>query len=97
MISTAPSLTTTCFVRWDGGPPRKKEPYRLLGTILPTDEESNSQAILQKTPAGRTYIVMIGEMLDTDTTVVDIQPKQMTLENAGVQRTLKLNTTPWIK
>jgi hypothetical protein len=77
--------------------PRKKEPYRLLGTILPTDEESNSQAILQKTPAGRTYIVMIGEMLDTDTTVVDIQPKQMTLENAGVQRTLKLNTTPWIK
>ena len=77
--------------------PRKKESYRLLGTILPTDEESNAQAILQKTPAGRTYIVMIGEMLDTDTTVVDIQPKQVTLENAGVQRTLKLNTTPWIK
>ena len=77
--------------------PRKKEPYRLLGTILPTDGETPPQAIVQRTTAGSTYTVRIGETLDKDTTVIDIQPKQVTLENAGVQRTLKLNTTPWIK
>ena len=77
--------------------PRKKESYRLLGTILPTDEESNAQAILQKTPAGRTYTVTIGEMLDTETTLVDIQPKQVTLETSGAQRKLTLNTTPLLK
>lgn len=76
---------------------RPSEPYRLLGTRTPTDGKSQAQAILQSTIAGRTYTVTIGETLDTDTTVVDIQPKQVTLEKAGVQRTLHLNTTPLLK
>ena len=46
---------------------------------------------------GRTYTVSLGETLDTDATVVDIQPKQVTLEKAGVQRTLHLNTTSLLK
>ncbi len=78
-------------------PPRPPDPYRLLGTRTPTDGKSEAQAILQSTTAGSTYTVSLGEMLDTDTTVVDIQPKQVTLEKAGVRRTLKLSTIPLLK
>ena len=78
-------------------PPRPRETYRLLGTILPTDSNTPKQAILQKPLVGRIYTVTIGEPLDTDTAVTDIQQKQVTLENAEHQRTLKLNTTLLIK
>ena len=78
-------------------PPRPREHYRLLGTLIPTDGNRKAQAILQKAPAGRTYTVTIGETLDKDTTVTDIQQKQVTLQTNGKQRTLTLNTTPWIK
>ena len=77
--------------------PLPREPYRLIGTILPTDVNTPKQAILQKSLVGSTYTVTIGDILDKETTVTDIQPKQVTLENAGVQRTLRLNTTSWIK
>lgn len=77
--------------------PRPREPYRLLGTLIPRDGNSKAQAILQKTPAGRTYIIMIGDQLDTDTTLIDIQPKLVILEKAGLQRNLTLNLTPLIK
>ena len=78
-------------------PPRPREPYRLIGTLLPTDGKSEAQAILQGTTAGRTYTVSLGETLDTDTILVDIQPKQVTLEKAGVRRTLHLNATSLLK
>ena len=78
-------------------PPRPRETYRLLGTILPTDANIPKQVILEKNPVGRIYTVTIGETLDTDITVTDIQPKQVTLEKAGVRRTLHLNTTPLLK
>ena len=78
-------------------PPRPRDPYHLLGTCTPTDGKSEARAILQSTTAGRTYTVSLGETLDPDTTVVDIQPKQVTLEKAGVRRTLHLNTTPLLK
>ena len=78
-------------------PPRTREPYRLIGTLLPTDGKSEAQAILQGTTAGRTYTVSLGETLDTDTILVDIQPKQVTLEKAGVRRTLHLNATSLLK
>ena len=55
------------------------------------------KAILQRTTARTTNIVSIGDKLDADTRVVDIQPKQATLEKAGVQRTLRINTTPLLK
>ncbi|RKU20533.1 hypothetical protein C6500_08795 [Candidatus Poribacteria bacterium] len=74
-------------------PPRQKEIYRLLGTLIPTDENTPSQAILQSTTARTTYIVSIGDTLDTDTTVTDIQWKQVTLEKSGQQRILTLNAT----
>ena len=42
------------------------------------------------------YTVRIGDTLDIDT-IFEIQAKQITLEKAGVRRTLCLNTTPLLK
>ncbi|MDE0427341.1 MAG: hypothetical protein OXI94_17055 [Gemmatimonadota bacterium] len=78
-------------------PPRPRDPYRLLGTIIPTDANTPKQAILQRTTARTTNIVTVGDKLDADTTVTDIQAKQVTLETVGQQRTLRLNTTPFLK
>lgn len=72
-------------------PPRQKEIYRLLGTILPTDENTSPQAILRST-TGETHIIGIGDTLDPDTIITNIQPKQVTLEKAGQKpRILTLN------
>ncbi len=77
-------------------PPRPIEPYRLLGTILPTNQKTQPRAILQSTAGNQTYILSIGDTLDVNTKVVDIQPKQTTLEKAGQRRTLKLKTSLWM-
>ena len=76
-------------------PPRPKEPYRLLGTILPT--HGDPKAILQATTKNKIHTVTRGDKLDADTTITDIQAKQVTLERAGQQRTLKPNPSPWLK
>ena len=78
-------------------PPRPREPYRLLGTLIPKDGKTGAQAILQTTHGNTTYTVTRGDTLDADTTVIDIQAKQVTLEKAGQQRTLKFNPTLWLK
>ena len=78
-------------------PPRPQEPYRLLGTIIPTDAKTPSRAIIQNTVGNRTHIVTIGDTLDPDTYVTDIQSKRVIVEKAGQQRTLTLNATPLIK
>ena len=78
-------------------PPRPREPFRLLGTIIPKDGITGAQAILQTTRGKTTYIVTRGDTLGAGTTVIDIQAKQVTLEKAGQQRTLKLDPTPWLK
>ena len=78
-------------------PPRPSEPYRLIGTIIPKDGITDAQAILQTTRGNTTYTVTQGDTLDTDTTVINIQAKKVTLEKAGQQRTLKFNPTPWLK
>lgn len=78
-------------------PPRPREPYRLIGTVIPTDGITGAQAILQTTRGNTTYTVTQGDTLDADTTVINIQAKQVTLEKAGQQRTLKFNPTPWLK
>ena len=78
-------------------PARPREPYRLLGTLLPSDGETPPQAILQSATARTTYTVRIGDTLDKATTVTDIQPKQVTLKTNGKHRTLRLNTSPLLK
>ena len=78
-------------------PSRPKEPYRLIGTIISTDGKTVAQAILQTTRGNMTYTVMRGDTLDADTTVIDIQPKQVTLEKTGQQRGLRLNPILWLK
>ena len=78
-------------------PLRPREPYRLLGTLIPTDGNTPPQAILQSATARTTYIVRIGDKLDKATTVTDIQRKEIMLETNGKQRTLGLNTSPMLK
>lgn len=75
-------------------PARPKESFRLLGTRISTDGETSPQAIIQ---GNKTYIVTTGDPLSKDTTVTDIQSKQVTLEKSGHQKTLKLGTTIWLK
>ena len=64
-------------------PPRLQEPYRLLGTIIPTDVKIPPKAIIQNTVRNQTHIVTIGDTLDTDTHVTDIQTKHITLKKNG--------------
>lgn len=79
-------------------PERPKEPFRLLGTRIPTDRKASPQAIIQVTQGNKTYIVTTGDTLFKGTTITDIRPKQVTLEKSGRQRTLKLRTTTiWLK
>ena len=47
-------------------PPRQKEPYRLLGTLIPTDKDTPPQAILQSTATRPTHIVRICDTPDTE-------------------------------
>lgn len=73
-------------------PPRPQEPYRLLGTIIPTDTKSSPKAIIQDTVGNQTPIVTIGDTLDTETHVTDIQTKHITLKKNGQQRQLTLKS-----
>lgn len=77
-------------------PPRPRDPYRLLGTLIPKDEDTQPQAILQATVGDTTHTVCIGATLG-EYTLTDIQSKQVTLEKGGQAQTLKLNTSLWIK
>lgn len=78
-------------------PARPKESFRLLGTRISTDGSTSPQAIIQATPGNKTYILTTGDTLSKDTTLTDIQPKQVTLETTGRRRTLKLNVTLWLR
>lgn len=77
-------------------PPRPKEPYRLIGTVLPRSANTPPTAIIQTTAGKKNYIVSIGEPLDASTEVVEIQPKQVTLETEGQRRTLRLTETHYL-
>ena len=78
-------------------PPSPIESYRLLGTVIGRDANTPPRAIIQTTAGHQTYIVSTGERLDVETEIVAIAAKQVTLEKAGQRRTLKLNTTLWLK
>lgn len=78
-------------------PARPKEPFRLIGTCIPTDGKTPPQAIIQATQGNTTYIVATGDTLSNGATITSIQSKQVTLEKSGHQRTLKLGTTTWLK
>ncbi|MCY3739813.1 MAG: hypothetical protein OXH00_02200 [Candidatus Poribacteria bacterium] len=78
-------------------PARPKESFRLLGTRIPTDGKTPPQAIIQAIQGNKTYMFTTGDTLSKDTTITNIQSKQVTLEKSGRQRTLKLGTTIWLK
>ena len=77
-------------------PPRPQELYRLTGTLIPRDDETHPKALLLATATQRTHIVTIGDTIGKDTIVTKIEPKQVTLETSGQQRTLRLNTALWL-
>ena len=70
--------------------------YRLSGTVVPTDGNKPRYAIVQTTTKNKTHIVTIGEKLDTNITVTDIQPRMVILDKAGQQITLKLEISRWL-
>ncbi|MYB92990.1 hypothetical protein F4054_23040 [Candidatus Poribacteria bacterium] len=74
-------------------PPRPREPYRLLGTIIPTDAKTPPKAIIQNTVRNQTHIVTISDTLDTETHVTNIQTKHITLKKNGQQRQLTLKSS----
>ena len=74
-------------------PARPQESYRLLGTIIPTDAKISPKAIIQNTVGNQPYIVTIGDALDTNTHVTDIQTKHVTLKKNGQQRQLILKSS----
>ncbi|MYK23219.1 hypothetical protein F4054_13295 [Candidatus Poribacteria bacterium] len=71
-------------------PPRPKEPYRLIGTLLPRSAHTPPKAILQSTTGEKTYIVSVGEKIDAATEVISIESKAVTLSREGQSRTLRL-------
>ena len=73
-------------------PPRPKEPYRLIGTLLPRDDTTPARAFLQSTTGNhKTYRVSPGDKVDDTTKVVSIARKSVVLETDGKQRTLRLH------
>ena len=74
-------------------PLRPREPYRLLGTIIPTDAKTPPKAVIQNTVRNQTHIVTIGDTLDAETHVTDIQTKHVTLKKNEQQRQLTLKSS----
>lgn len=73
-------------------PPRPKEPYRLIGTVLPRSANTPPKAIIETTAGNQTHIVSPGEQIDASTEVVSIEGKAVTLSTEGQQRTLRLRS-----
>ena len=73
-------------------PPVRVEPYRLVGTIFPRDTNLPAQAIIKPVSGGTMHVVGVGDDIDSETLVVGIEAKSVTLETAGQSRTLSLKT-----
>ena len=70
--------------------------YRLTGTIIPRDSKTPPHALILATANQRTHIVIPGDKLAADTTVVEIRSKHVILEGGGQRITLKLDTSAWL-
>ena len=67
-------------------------PYKLVGTMIYTNEKKKSTAIIQETTvdaAEKIYFVSTGDMIG-NITVIDIQSKQVTLEKVNKKITLNI-------
>ncbi len=78
-------------------PPVPREPYRLVGTILPRAPDAGfPQAIIEATGGGVSHIVSVGDALDSVTTVTGIESKSVVLETSGLERTLTLGSLQYL-
>ena len=74
--------------------------YQLLATLIPRDTTAakKREAIIRKTAENTTHRFTLGEKLDAQTTLIDIQPKYITLERNGERRILRINLAHlWLK
>ena len=67
--------------------------YRLTGTIISRDSKVPPQALILATAAHKTHIVIPGDKLAADTSVIEIRSKHVILESGGQHITLKLDTS----
>ncbi|MXZ00197.1 hypothetical protein F4Y93_05940 [Candidatus Poribacteria bacterium] len=72
-------------------PPRRVEPYRLVGTILPRSANRSATAIIETTAGSARHIVSVGDALDGSTVVISIASKSVVVESGGVRRSLVLS------
>lgn len=70
--------------------------YRLTGTLIPRDSKTPPQALILATANHKTHIVIPGDKLAADTTVIEIRSKHVILERGGQRITLKLDTSAWL-
>ncbi len=72
-------------------PTHQSFPYRLIGTLIPTDgNQTPPKAFLQTTTGQNTRTLILGEKVDANTTLIDIQPKVVIIETDGQHRTVSL-------
>ena len=69
--------------------------YRLIATLLSSEPGRGDRAILEDTRTQHTYTRRLGEKIG-ESTLVDIQSKQITVETAGEQTTLTLTPHLWL-
>lgn len=70
--------------------PKRQIPYQLIGTIIYENTKKRSTAIIQETTKAKPiHSVSIGDKIG-DTLILNIQPKQVTLEIAGEQTILHI-------
>ena len=51
-------------------PPVPREPYRLIGTILPRSRNTSATAVLETTDGNVRYIVSVGDKIEVSTEVI---------------------------
>lgn len=70
--------------------------YRLICTTTPTDEDVGGEALIEDITGGNAVLrVRLGTIIG-NATVVDIQPKQVVLDEKGKQTTLHLQEHLWL-
>jgi len=89
-------ITNNLFQPLGTTPVPEKSKYRLIGTATPSDGAPGGTALVENIDNNTIRILSLGSSIG-DATVVDIQPKRLTLDAAGKQTTLSVEKHLWLK
>jgi len=89
-------ITNNLFQPLGTAPVSEKSKYRLIGTATPSDGAPRGTALVENIDNNTIRILSLGSSIG-DATVVDIQPKRLTLDAAGKQTTLSVEKHLWLK